>query len=89
MLGAGCWVPAPGCQPHGGAADPLTDDLGRDKRLLVMLGTNLSYKLPNLVGHGHRWLLLMDPRTSNRLGLSIDDSLEAFGANRPGHSDLH
>jgi hypothetical protein len=61
------------------AKDPMVDILSPETRSWDILGTNLSKKLSE-----NQWtsetnrLLLMDSKDFNRLGLGIDDIIEAF-----------
>jgi len=61
------------------AGEPLSDQLEKDADSWAMLGTNLSIKLGN-----NQWssdtnrLLLMDRRDFNKLGLGLDDLIEAY-----------
>ncbi|PPK85433.1 hypothetical protein CLV84_2330 [Neolewinella xylanilytica] len=61
------------------AEEPLSDELKGGKESWAMLGTNLSEKLGN-----NQWtsdtnrLLLMDRRDFNKLGIGLDDLIEAY-----------
>ena len=61
------------------AAQPLADSLSGGEDSWAMLGTNLSQKLGE-----HEWtsdvnrLLLMDRRDFNRMGVGLDDLIEAY-----------
>ncbi len=61
------------------AAEPLADELTGDDNSWAMLGTNLSEKLGN-----NQWtsdvnrLMLMDRRDFNRMGVGLDDLIEAY-----------
>jgi hypothetical protein len=61
------------------AAAPLADELTGDDDSWAMLGTNLSEKLGS-----NQWtsdvnrLMLMDRRDFNRLGVGLDDLIEAY-----------
>ncbi|MBI4954673.1 MAG: hypothetical protein HY908_21795 [Myxococcales bacterium] len=62
------------------AREPLAEELGPDcTDSWSMLGTNLSFKLPDgSWGTDTDRLLLMDSRDFNRLGIGIDDLIEAY-----------
>jgi hypothetical protein len=61
------------------AQDPLPDLLDSHKDSWSMLGTNLSHKTERgLWETDTNRLLLMDRRDFNRLGLSLDDLIEAY-----------
>jgi hypothetical protein len=61
------------------AADPLTDRLSAGADSWSMLGTNLSEKLgDNQWNSDTNRLLLMDRRDFNKLGIGLDDLIEAF-----------
>jgi hypothetical protein len=58
---------------------PLTDTLLPDCTSWDMLGTNLSYKRPDGVWDTETSrLVLMDSRDFNRLGLGLDELIEAY-----------
>jgi hypothetical protein len=58
---------------------PLEDDWTSDASSWDMLGTNLSFKLPSgeWDSDTHR-LILMDRRDFNKLGIGLDDLIEAY-----------
>jgi hypothetical protein len=58
---------------------PLVDELSEDSDSWAMLGTNLSVKLPDgtWTTESER-LMLMDRRDFNKLGIGIDDLIEAY-----------
>ncbi|MCP9236664.1 hypothetical protein [Lewinella sp. JB7] len=61
------------------AADPLTDTLAAGAESWSMLGTNLSEKLgDNQWSSDTNRLLLMDRRDFNKLGIGLDDLIEAY-----------
>jgi hypothetical protein len=61
------------------AAEPLADDLEDSSDSWNMLGTNLSIKLgSNSWGSDTNRLMLMDRRDFNKLGLGLDDLIEAY-----------
>lgn len=61
------------------AAEPLADDLKDSSDSWNMLGTNLSIKLgSNSWGSDTNRLMLMDRRDFNKLGLGLDDLIEAY-----------
>lgn len=61
------------------ARDPLTDVLEEGANSWDMLGTNLSYKnVDGSWGTETERLLLMDSRDFNRIGIGIDDLIEAY-----------
>ena len=61
------------------AADPLTDELATGASSWSMLGTNLSEKLgDNQWSSDTNRLLLMDRRDFNKLGIGLDDLIEAY-----------
>lgn len=61
------------------AAKPLMDDLDSGSTSWEMLGTNLSIKLgENKWDSDTNRLILMDRRDFNKLGLSLDDLIEAY-----------
>jgi hypothetical protein len=61
------------------AADPLTDTLAAGADSWSMLGTNLSEKLgDNQWSSDTNRLLLMDRRDFNKLGIGLDDLIEAY-----------
>jgi hypothetical protein len=61
------------------AAEPLADDLEDSSDSWNMLGTNLSIKLgSNRWGSDTNRLMLMDRRDFNKLGLGLDDLIEAY-----------
>ena len=61
------------------AADPLTDTLAAGADSWSMLGTNLSEKLgDNQWSSDTNRLLLMDRRDFNKLGIGMDDLIEAY-----------
>ena len=61
------------------AAKPLTDEFAEGTESWGMLGTNLSYKLPDgSWGSDTNRLLLMDRRDFNKLGVGLDDLIEAY-----------
>ncbi|MBB4080114.1 hypothetical protein GGR28_002744 [Lewinella aquimaris] len=61
------------------AADPLTDTLDAGAESWSMLGTNLSEKLgDNQWSSDTNRLLLMDRRDFNKLGIGLDDLIEAY-----------
>lgn len=58
---------------------PLEDHIGEGSQSWDMLGTNLSIKLPNGEwGSDTDRLILMDRRDFNKLGIGVDDLIEAF-----------
>lgn len=58
---------------------PLTDTLLPERNSWDMLGTNLSYKRPDGVWDTETSrLVLMDSRDFNRLGLGLDELIEAY-----------
>lgn len=61
------------------AKDPLTERLQAEKPSWDMLGTNLSFKRPDgLWDTETSRLVLMDSRDFNRLGLGLDELIEAY-----------
>jgi len=61
------------------AAEPLADNLEDGSDSWNMLGTNLSIKLGNNSwGSDTNRLMLMDRRDFNKLGLGLDDLIEAY-----------
>jgi len=61
------------------AAAPLEDYLKKGSDSWSMLGTNLSVKMgENTWGSDTNRLMLMDRRDFNKLGLGLDDLIEAF-----------
>ncbi len=61
------------------AAKPLTEKLDQGADSWSMLGTNLSIKLgDNLWGSDTNRLILMDRRDFNKLGIGLDDLIEAY-----------
>ncbi len=61
------------------AASPLADTLSEGASSWDMLGTNLSFKKPDgSWGSSTERLLLMDSRDYARLGLGLDDLVEAY-----------
>ncbi len=61
------------------ASEPLADYLTEGSNSWGMLGTNLSIKLgENEWGSDTNRLMLMDRRDFNKLGLGLDDLIEAF-----------
>ncbi len=61
------------------AAKPLVDEINTGSESWGMLGTNLSVKLDdNLWGSDANRLMLMDRRDFNKLGLGVDDLIEAY-----------
>lgn len=61
------------------ASEPLADHLTASSDSWAMLGTNLSIKLgENEWGSDTNRLMLMDRRDFNKLGLGLDDLIEAF-----------
>lgn len=61
------------------AAEPLTDTIEAGSDSWSMLGTNLSIKEgENLWGSDTNRLMLMDRRDFNKLGLGLDDLVEAY-----------
>lgn len=61
------------------ARTPLSPELSRDTTSWDMLGTNLSVKNPDGTwGTETNRLLLMDRRDFNRLGVGLDDLIEAY-----------
>ena len=61
------------------ASEPLADYLTDSSNSWAMLGTNLSIKKgENEWGSDTNRLMLMDRRDFNKLGLGLDDLIEAF-----------
>jgi hypothetical protein len=61
------------------SAKPLTDRIKEGAGSWEMLGTNLSYKKPDgSWGSDTNRLILMDRRDFNKLGIGLDDLIEAF-----------
>ncbi len=61
------------------AAQPLTNSLDQGADSWSMLGTNLSVKLgDNEWGSDTNRLMLMDRRDFNKLGIGLDDLIEAY-----------
>ncbi|GJM35950.1 MAG: hypothetical protein DHS20C18_49510 [Saprospiraceae bacterium] len=61
------------------AEKPLVDRLEDSNRSWDMLGTNLSFKTPDgSWGSDTNRLLLMDRRDFNKLGIGLDDLIEAY-----------
>lgn len=61
------------------AAEPLKDDITASANSWAMLGTNLSIKKgENQWGSDTSRLMLTDRRDFNKLGLSLDDLIEAY-----------
>jgi hypothetical protein len=61
------------------APKPLTDQFTSDTDSWKMLGTNLSYKNPDGTWNSDtNRLVLMDRRDFNKLGIGLDDLIEAY-----------